>query len=415
MSIFDLPNDGSSVTLGRARTNTIALPTDQAVSANHAELAPMDVPTPGGADGTPLLRWCVRDLGSSNGTALRLSTERKPSRPFAIRPGHRLTLGSGPKSSELLLARFRRGIAERKGRRPTMEDASVACDALPAAAGYEASVHRVSFYAVFDGHAGAEASAFCKVQMHRHLLSHLSKRIDARRAAGESDSGESDAGGGESDAGGGEGGGGEGMAAGVEDLAGALTDAFASTDAAFLDASNSSAGTTAIVAVVTPTHVLVANCGDSRAYVWRAGKVLRMSVDHKPDRIDEAARITAAGGWVSHGRVLHTLAVSRALGDRDFKLHPRSAAASLPFKAPLVSAEPELRVCRAQEGDELLLACDGLWDVLTPEAAFEYLHAHGAADNPQRAVQELVRAADEEYHSSDNITAVYVRLAAPDQ
>ena len=117
---------------------------------------------------------------------------------------------------------------------------------------------------------------------------------------------------------------------------------------------------------------------------------------------------------MSHGRVLHTLAVSRAIGDRDFKLHPRSAAASLPFKAPLVSAEPELRICRAMEGDELLLACDGLWDVLTPEAAFEYLHTHGGAENPQRAVQQLVTAADEEFHSADNITAIYVRLSSPE-
>ena len=35
----------------------------------------------------------VRDLGSSNGTALRLSAERVPSRAYAVRPGHRLALG----------------------------------------------------------------------------------------------------------------------------------------------------------------------------------------------------------------------------------------------------------------------------------------------------------------------------------
>ena len=70
-------------------------------------------------------------------------------------------------------------------------------------------------------------------------------------------------------------------------------------------------------------------------------------------------------------------------------------------------------MCRAYEGDELLLACDGLWDVLTPEAAFAYLHEHGAKDSPQRAVQQLVQAADEEFRSTDNITAIYVRLSAP--
>ena len=98
-----------------------------------------------------------------------------------------------------------------------------------------------------------------------------------------------------------------------------------------------------------------------------------MTVDHKPDRSDETARITRAGGWVSNGSVMHTLAVSRALGDRDFKVYANSDS-DLPWKESLVTAEPEVRVTRVQEGDELILACDGLWDVLSAEAAFEYLH-----------------------------------------
>ena len=74
-------------------------------------------------------------------------------------------------------------------------------------------------------------------------------------------------------------------------------------------------------------------------------------------------------------------------------------------------ASPQVRICRVQQGDELLLACDGLWDVLSGEAAFEYLHSHGAAESPQRAVSLLVQAADEQFNSLDNITACYVRLS----
>ena len=399
---LELPQDGglTSVTIGRAKSNIIALQTDPSVSANHAEMSVIPLSAKASnvaaSQGVEVEEcWAVRDLGSSNGTALRLSSERKASRPFILRPGHRLTLGSGPKSSELTISRFRKGSAERKGRRPTMEDALVMFDALPAPPAYEPYWRRVSFYAVFDGHAGPEASAYCKVHMHRHLLSYLQKAVDSR-----SDSSSEGGSGSSSDA------------VSVVEIASALTEAFAVTDSAFLESSNSSAGTTAITAIVTPSHCIVGNCGDSRAYIWRNGKALRMSCDHKPDRMDEAARITAAGGWVSHGRVLHTLAVSRALGDRDFKLHPRSAAASLPFTAPLVSAEPELRVSRVFEGDELLLACDGLWDVMTPEMAFEFLHSHGGLENPTRACQLLCQAADEEYHSADNISAVYVRLSS---
>ena len=134
-----------------------------------------------------------------------------------------------------------------------------------------------------------------------------------------------------------------------------------------------------------------------------------MTVDHKPDRPDESERVKRAGGWVSNGRVMHTLAVSRALGDRDFKVYAGSDS-GLPWTESLVTAEPEVRIARVQEGDELILACDGLWDVLTPEAAFEYLHEKKVEQNPHRAVQQLVRAADEEFNSSDNISVVYVHL-----
>ena len=85
----------------------------------------------------------------------------------------------------------------------------------------------------------------------------------------------------------------------------------------------------------------------------------------------------------------------------------------MPFRESLVIAEPEVRVARLVDGDELLLACDGLWDVLTPDASYDYLRSHGGAASPERAVHQLAQAAEEEYGSLDNITAVYVRLSAP--
>ena len=449
LSQLDLAaEDGRTVTIGRAKSNAVALVTDQSVSANHAELSFSSelLSAQSGCSG-----WSVRDLGSSSGTAIRLSAERVASRSFPLTPGHRLGLGSAPKSSELMALRFRRGVAARQGRRPTMEDAHVACDALPPPPGCDAPLARglcrhLSFYAVYDGHQGAEASGFCKVHLHRMMLASLAERVQKRRSGGGGGGG--GGGGTEGDAEGGAEGDVEGDAEGdaegdvegdaescqptAEEVAAAMRDAFAATDEQFLTATNSSAGTTAIAAVVTRTHCIVANCGDSRGYLYRPaagggsgeeapkeGTVLRMSIDHKPDRPDETARITAAGGWVSGGRVLHTLAVSRALGDRDFKLVPsrRSSEGAedfkMPFKAPLVTHEAEVRIAAIQDGDELLLACDGLWDVLSGEKAFDFLRAHGASENPQRAVAQLCQAAEEQLHSQDNISAVYVRLQAP--
>lgn len=40
-------------------------------------------------------------------------------------------------------------------------------------------------------------------------------------------------------------------------------------------------GSTAVVAVVSPTHIIVANCGDSRAVLCRGKLPMPLSIDHK--------------------------------------------------------------------------------------------------------------------------------------
>ncbi|KAL1499063.1 hypothetical protein AB1Y20_013578 [Prymnesium parvum] len=360
--------------LGRAPSNDVCLP-DQSVSAMHAEME--------AKEGS----WRLRDLGSSNGTSFRLSPERTESRAFPLSIGHTLAFGAGSKCSELCVTRFRLGVAERKGRRASMEDAHVAIDAMPPPPGWEGRWPLLSFYAVYDGHGGAEASDYCRTHLHKRLLLLLSETLRARTPPRDDPPS-------------------------ALELSAALRAAFLAVDEAFLHATPHSSGTTAVAALVSESHVVVANTGDSRAYLHRDGAVLRLSLDHKPDRVDEEARISRAGGWVSQGRVMHTLAVSRAIGDRDFKMLS-FADGSLPFRESLVIAEPEIRVARLADGDELLLACDGLWDVLTPEQSFDFLHTHGGASNPEKAVQLLAQAAEEEYSSLDNITALYARLSLP--
>ncbi|XP_010262609.1 PREDICTED: protein phosphatase 2C 37-like [Nelumbo nucifera] len=118
-------------------------------------------------------------------------------------------------------------------------------------------------------------------------------------------------------------------------------------------------GSTAVVAVITPEKIVVSNCGDSRAVLCRNGKAVPLSSDHKPDRPDELIRIQAAGGRVIYWdgpRVLGVLAMSRAIGDNYLK--------------PYVISEPEVTVTeRTDEDDCLILASDGLWDVVSNETA----------------------------------------------
>ncbi|KAF5179314.1 phosphatase 2C, partial [Thalictrum thalictroides] len=122
------------------------------------------------------------------------------------------------------------------------------------------------------------------------------------------------------------------------------------------------AGSTAVVSIVTPEKIITANCGDSRAVLCRGGKAIPLSFDHKPDRHDERLRIEAAGGHIIYWDVprvvgdLGVLAMSRAIGDDYLK--------------PFVCSEPEVTITdRTIEDECLVLASDGLWDVLSNETA----------------------------------------------
>lgn len=64
-----------------------------------------------------------------------------------------------------------------------------------------------------------------------------------------------------------------------------------------------------------PIYLHVANVGDCRAVLCRAGKAVALTQDHTPAVASEVARIEAAGGFVSRCRVNGILGVSRSFGD----------------------------------------------------------------------------------------------------
>ncbi|KAH9315248.1 hypothetical protein KI387_023875 [Taxus chinensis] len=134
-------------------------------------------------------------------------------------------------------------------------------------------------------------------------------------------------------------------------------------------------GSTAVIAVVSPSQLVIANCGDSRAVLSRGGKAIPLSNDHKPEREDEMGRIEAAGGrvifWNGY-RVGGFLAMSRALGDRFLKRY--------------VISEPEVTCTdRTHEDECLILASDGLWDVLSNDSACEVARKCLAGYRPHRS------------------------------
>ena len=129
------------------------------------------------------------------------------------------------------------------------------------------------------------------------------------------------------------------------------------------------AGCTAVCAMVLGNQLVVANAGDSRCVLSRSGKAIALTEDHKPTNDEEFDRICKAGGFVADGRVNGSLNLSRALGDLDYK-----SVSALPPEAQMVTANPEIRSIELTPDDEfLILACDGIWDVLTNQEAVEFV------------------------------------------
>ena len=129
-------------------------------------------------------------------------------------------------------------------------------------------------------------------------------------------------------------------------------------------------GCTATVALITPTEIYCCNAGDSRTVLSKGKSAIELSVDHKPSLPEEQRRIYNANGYVEDNRVDGVLALSRALGDFDYKKNPSCSA-----KDQKVTAFPEIKSMQMTNDCEfLILACDGIWDVMSSQVAVDWIH-----------------------------------------
>ncbi|KAL8459416.1 hypothetical protein ACS0TY_036779 [Phlomoides rotata] len=184
----------------------------------------------------------------------------------------------------------------------------------------------------------------------------------------------------------------------IKDTKSAIVESFRQTDTEYLNeekGQQKDAGSTASTAVLVRDKIFVANVGDSRVVASRAGSAIPLSIDHKPDRTDERERIEKAGGfivWAGTWRVGGVLAVSRAFGDKLLR--------------PYVSAEPEIKEEEIDGVDFLIIASDGLWNVLSNKDAVNIVQDIPDAEAASRKLVEEAFAKG----SSDNITCIVVRF-----
>jgi protein phosphatase 2C family protein 2/3 len=192
-----------------------------------------------------------------------------------------------------------------------------------------------AFFAVYDGHGGGSVAKFAGINVHKRLVTEESYREKRYEEA--------------------------------------LKRAFLGTDEDLLadpGHARDPSGCTAVAALVTGDgKIYVANAGDSRSVLSVKGEVEPLSFDHKPSNETERTRISGAGGYIEYGRVNGNLALSRALGDFEFKKNT-----SLIAEKQVITADPDVTVHDITEEDEfMVIACDGIWDCLSSQQVVSFV------------------------------------------
>lgn len=228
------------------------------------------------------------------------------------------------------------------------------------------------FVAVFDGHGGGGVSQFLKRNLYQEICKQLNEkhweqtavplnqnaisRQNSKRKKGEIPS--------------------------VFAHASALKAAFQEIDRQVLsDDTLGYQGSTAVAVLVHENTdsglktILSANVGDSRAILSRKHRAVNLTRDHKPNDENEKARILGMGEtieWDRYSKVhrVRNLSLSRAIGDR--------------YAKPVVTGEVDIKHYPVTDEDEfVLLASDGLWDVMESQDVVDFVH--------QRMKEDLAR------------------------
>lgn len=182
---------------------------------------------------------------------------------------------------------------------------------------------------------------------------------------------------------------------------------------------------TGVMAVVTQDSLVVGHLGDSRIVAGirqSDGRIIgkQLTEDHKPDQDHERKRIEECGGMVER-LINHNnkpfirggdFMMRKALGEQPMQLQYSRAFGGKDLKIFGLSSRPDISKIPIANVSCVILASDGLWDVINAEQAVDIVNSAVAQSlNPSAA---LVRASLLEQSKrkarADNITAVVVLM-----
>lgn len=150
-------------------------------------------------------------------------------------------------------------------------------------------------------------------------------------------------------------------------------------------------------------YLNILNTGDSRCVLCRNNIAQSLTRDHKPDWPDEYFRILKLGGTVvKDGNTyrINDLSVSRAFGDKE--------------SSRFITHRPDIYKYKITKRDKfVIIACDGLWDVVSPQEAVNFVIV-SCYDREMKRINHKTNIARKlaelgiEKESGDNITCIVV-------
>jgi serine/threonine protein phosphatase PrpC len=247
-----------------------------------------------------------------------------------------------------------------------------------------------SYFGVYDGHGGRQIVDYLEENLENNIATEISHNDDATMQE-------------------------------------RLTRAFLITDMKSRQSNIKTSGATAVCTLIKTEFkedgevsrtLYVANAGDSRAVIAERNdsdinvigsgegfdrvvscNAHRLSFDHRPEDESEFKRVKDAGGFITRGRVLGILAVTRSFGDHGMK--------------DFVVAEPYITETKLDIGVHypfLILACDGVWDVMSDQEAVDLVLERYKEIGPYPECADLIVKTAIAKGCGDNVTAIVVFL-----
>eukprot|EP01097_Dermamoeba_algensis_P007080 TRINITY_DN4435_c0_g1_i1.p1 TRINITY_DN4435_c0_g1~~TRINITY_DN4435_c0_g1_i1.p1 ORF type:complete len:848 (-),score=193.37 TRINITY_DN4435_c0_g1_i1:191-2608(-) len=146
-------------------------------------------------------------------------------------------------------------------------------------------------------------------------------------------------------------------------------------------------------------YLQVANVGDSAAFLCRRGTAVPLTKDHRVTDPEERARLKDSGVEVTDDMTrLNGLNICRTLGDH-FTKENDVGIISEPYVSDIITIQ--------EEDSHIIIASDGLWDVMDGQTACEIVLKERTAEGMSRS---LVQSALKFAECKDNITVIVIAL-----